>query len=125
MTEHYRINFGTFNIDIAILINEISPDITKKDLIRNELRTALKTYHYTDATKDYTSRDIQDIYGIDTSNDSWDHIISTVWDFDKPRYKAKSIKKLPACEGCRYNAPEQRDHMRVGGCLYDPENPYY
>lgn len=121
MTEHYRIDFGDFNIDIAILTDDISPGITRKDLIRAELRSALKTHHYMSATSGYTIEDIHDIYGIDPS-DSWDNIVSTIWDFDQPKYKAKSIKKLPSCEGCRYNAPGQKDHMQIGGCLYDPDN---
>ena len=31
----------------------------------------------------------------------------------------KSIKKLPACEGCRSDLLGQEGHMNPGGCLYD------
>lgn len=121
MNEYYRINFGTFNIDICICLEELSDTITKKQLIKNELRYSIKTYHYTHATKDYNNEDIIDIYGIDPKNTSWDNLISTVWDYDKPSYKSVSIVKLPSCEGCRLNSLSQYDHMDIGGCLYDPE----
>lgn len=125
MTEYYRIDFGSFELDIVISLDEITSSVSKRDLIKDQLRYSLKTYHYSVATKEYNARDIYDIYGIDTKLDSWDHVISTVWDYDRPIYKARNITKLPTCEGCRINAPGQDDHMQVGGCLYDPENPYY
>ncbi len=36
----------------------------------------------------------------------------------EPNKTIKSIKKLPSCEGCRYEYLGQRDHMNIGGCLY-------
>lgn len=124
MTEYYRINFGTFDLDIAISINDLTKGVTKKDLIRTELRSALKTYHYINSTLEYTQQDIIDIYSVDPRIDSWDNVVSTIWDYDRPKYKAKNIKKLPNCEGCRYNASGLKDHMQIGGCSYDPDNPY-
>jgi hypothetical protein len=125
MTEYYNINFGDFDLDVVISLDDIKTGTNKKKLIRDELRYSLKIYHYTISTNGYTPNDIKDIYGVDPINDSWDHVISTVWDCDKPKYTAKSIRKLPSCEGCRFDAPGQKDHMYVGGCLYDPEGPYF
>jgi hypothetical protein len=31
--------------------------------------------------------------------------------------------KEPRCDGCYFNALNQLAHMRIGGCLYEPE-PY-
>ena len=32
--------------------------------------------------------------------------------------------KMESCWGCQNDAPDQRSHMDMGGCLYDPNNPY-
>jgi hypothetical protein len=125
MTEQYIINFGDFDLNITISLTDVKSDTNRKKLVRDELRSCLKTYHYINSTKDFTPNDIKDIYGVDPNNDTWDHVISTVWDFDRPNYKARSIKKLPNCNGCILKSPEQKDHMYVGGCMHDPEGPYF
>ena len=124
MLEYYRINFRNFNIDVVISLDDTNTARSKKDLIRNELRKGLKSHH-TDIIRELHSEDdIEYIYGIDLKHDEWDYIINKMWSIDKPTYTARSIKKLPTCEGCRLNGSGQRDHMDEGGCLCDPENPY-
>lgn len=44
---------------------------------------------------------------------------------DRDIYQVLSVKRISTCWGCRAECMGQRDHMDVGGCLYDPENPYY
>lgn len=123
MLEYYCIDFLNFNIYVVISLDDINPARSKKDLIRNELRTCLKSHH-TDIIRELHSDDeIEEIYNIDPDIDEWDDIINKVWSIDKPTYTARSIKKLPTCEGCRLNTLGQKDHMDEDGCLYDPENP--
>ena len=124
MLEYYRIDFGNFNIDIVISLDNTNPARSKKNLIRDELRKGLKNYHTDYISVIHSDNEIEDIYGIDLDHDEWDDIINKVWSIDKPTYTARHIKKLPTCEGCRLNGSGQKDHMDEGGCLYDPENPY-
>jgi hypothetical protein len=33
----------------------------------------------------------------------------------------RKMSNQPRCDGCYFNALNQLAHMRIGGCLYEPE----
>lgn len=124
MELYYRIDFGDFELDVSLFSDIELSGVERKKLFKEELSIRLKDHHYNITTETYKDSEIERIYGLDLENDEWDHITNTIWDHDQPTYVAYGVTKLPYCEGCRLDAPGQRDHMDVGGCLYDPENPW-
>lgn len=133
--DYYRVIFPNFSIDIMIDTvvdnNPINDNLLNDNNLMNEIETKIKEYHFRTVCyeHDYISdisqeNNLLEKYGIkneDLDNGDWKTMVNTVWLQDNPveKYKVISVKKLPSCEGCRYDAHAQKDHMEEGGCLYN------
>lgn len=121
MTLYYRATFDDFEIDINIPSRK-NKTKTRKELIKRELNKAVTNYLYYTLTKNLSHDEIEIMYGVDFQMQTISKIIRQVVNkyrlTNKQLYKTKIIKRLPQCEGCRLDAPDQNSHMELGGCLY-------
>ena len=119
MTLYYRVTFDDFELDINIQTHKTK---TMAELIKRELNRAVTNYLYYEITKYYEEYEIEDMFDVDFDNQEFSYIMKQVVKKyrlnNNQKYKARNIKRLPACEGCRINAPGQNAHMDIGGCLY-------
>jgi len=72
------------------------------------------------STGDFTEH----IYGelLLRKNDKYENVKSHTLEMIKAKYSLSLIEIAPACYGCRYDRPGQRDHMECStGCLHNPD----
>lgn len=122
MLRYFRVYFSNFHIDVTVEHNLYDDKEQKKANIKNAIQSEIKIHHANEMHDIHGASNFNYIYGI-SYNDRCEDI---VWEQDKrhymKRYKIKKVEKLSPCEGCRLNAPGQRDHMDIGGCLYQSDS---
>lgn len=112
---YYRATFDDFDFDFCISFKKGTSPNKKKRKICKAIKVRLKCVHYHRVRDRYGEDYMLNKYDLDPNQpDS----IDKVWTVDKPKYHLNDLVKLPECEGCRLEAPGQRDHMEPGGCLY-------
>lgn len=104
------------------IILPYNPNKESNDKYKIILKYKIKEYlydHYANIVINSFDSNItlKDKYNIDDVF-NWEEVTKKIWEKDRPKYKAISVVEVPVCEGCRYNAQGQRDHMDINGCLY-------